>query len=87
MILYPAYAGAANWESYVEAMRKTANYFSIPCLDLSSEMGISIYSDTQCLYWRGNYGQFCDRNPHPTQECADVIAECVSNYIYSHFSQ
>lgn len=86
MLIYPTYVGKATFPSFTNAMKEVAEYYSIPVLDLSKEMGINIFSDVDCEYWDGIYSSPASRNAHPTQLCAEIIANTVVNYISRMFS-
>lgn len=90
IMLYPTYVGAGKypelkWDAYAQAIKDVAEYYSVSVLDLSKEMGVNIYSDTDCQYWIGNIDNPAGRNPHPTQLGADVIARTVANFIQRKF--
>lgn len=84
-IIYPHYDGLDNWNLWVNAMKEVSEYYSIPICDLSKELGVSPYMDTNFEYWREESGKPGKHNAHPTQLCADQIAKCISNFINRMF--
>lgn len=85
-MLYPQYESsyaAARYINFRQALIEVANYYSIPILDLSHEMGVSCYADSEYKYWANTTE---GHSPHLTQLGADVVAPVVASFINSHFS-
>lgn len=85
MIGYPHWdRTTVNLSAYINAMKDVCNYYSIPFLALSDVLGMSVYADTDYIYWNqaGN-----THSAHPTQICADLIANAVTAFICRMFQQ
>ena len=88
-MIYPYYDAKPNWEQWTTAMREVAEYYSIPVLDLSKELGINPHMDINFEYWREEGAQTGNgqgkHNAHPTQITHDMIAKVIAAYIKSHY--
>lgn len=85
VLTYPQYdylskiRSDVTFEQWTDAIKEVAKYYSIPVCDLYNNLGISPYMDDNFEYWRVFQTHY--HNPHPTQLCADIIADYVSNWI------
>ena len=84
-MIYPYYDAKPNWEQWTTAMREVAEYYSIPVLDLSKELGINPHMDVNFEYWREEGRGTGKHNAHPTQLTHDMMAKVVAAYIKSHY--
>ena len=88
-MIYPYYDVKPNWELWTAAMREVAEYYSIPILDFSNELGINPHMDINFEYWREEGAQTGNgqgkHNAHPTQLTHDMMAKVVAAYIKSHY--
>ena len=82
-IIYPYYDVKPNWETWTSAMQEVAEYYSIPVLDLSKELGINPHMDTNFEYWREEGAG--KHNAHPTQITHDMMAKVVAAYVKAHY--
>ena len=71
------------WNDFLKAIDDVCNKHGIPVCDMSKEVGISAYSDTDYYYWKQQNGY---HDAHPKQVGADVIAKYVANWIRNHYS-
>jgi hypothetical protein len=88
-MIYPYYDVKPNWEKWTAAMQEVAEYYSIPILDFSKELGINPHMDINFEYWREEGAQTGNgqgkHNAHPTQLTHDMMAKVVAAYIKSHY--
>ena len=84
-MIYPYYDVKANWEKWTAAMQEVAEYYSIPILDFSKELGINPHMDVNFEYWREEGRGTGKHNAHPTQITHDMMAKVVAAYIKSHY--
>lgn len=84
-MIYPYYDVKPNWEQWTTAMREVAEYYSIPVLDLSKELGINPHMDINFEYWREEGRGTGKHNAHPTQLTHDMMAKVVAAYVKSHY--
>ena len=73
-----------TWQSFVQAQREVAEYYSIPICYLSKELGITPQMDTNYEYW-GEWTPAGTHSPHPKQSAHDAIARVVASWIKAHF--
>ena len=84
-MIYPYYDVKPNWELWTAAMQEVAEYYSIPILDFSKELGINPHMDVNFEYWREEGRGTGKHNAHPTQLTHDMMAKVVAAYIKSHY--
>lgn len=84
-MIYPYYDVKPNWEQWTAAMQEVAEYYSIPILDFSKELGINPHMDVNFEYWREEGRGTGKHNAHPTQLTHDMMAKVVAAYIKSHY--
>lgn len=84
-MIYPYYDVKPNWEKWTAAMQEVAEYYSIPILDFSKELGINPHMDVNFEYWREEGRGTGKHNAHPTQLTHDMMAKVVAAYIKSHY--
>ena len=84
-MIYPYYDAKSNWEKWTAAMQEVAEYYSIPVLDLSKELGINPHMDTNFEYWREEGAHTGKHNAHPTQPTHDMMAKVIAAYVKSHY--
>lgn len=88
-MIYPYYDVKPNWEKWTAAMQEVAEYYSIPILDFSKELGINPHMDVNFEYWREEGAQTGNgqgkHNAHPTQLTHDMMAKVIAAYIKSHY--
>lgn len=72
-----------TWNDFLKAIDDVCNRYGIPVCDMSKEVGISAYSDTDYYYWNAQNGY---HDAHPKQVGADVIAKYVANWLRNNFS-
>lgn len=84
-MIYPYYDVKPNWEKWTAAMQEVAEYYSIPILDFSKELGINPHMDVNFEYWREEGSGTGKHNAHPTQLTHDMMAKVVAAYIKSHY--
>lgn len=84
-MIYPYYDVKPNWEKWTAAMQEVAEYYSIPILDFSKELGINPHMDVNFEYWREEGRGTGKHNAHPTQITHDMMAKVVAAYIKSHY--
>lgn len=84
-MIYPYYDVKPNWEKWTAAMQEVAEYYSIPILDFSKELGINPHMDINFEYWREEERGTGKHNAHPTQLTHDMMAKVVAAYIKSHY--
>lgn len=84
-MIYPYYDVKPNWEKWTTAMQEVAEYYSIPILDFSKELGINPHMDVNFEYWREEGRGTGKHNAHPTQLTHDMMAKVVAAYIKSHY--
>ena len=84
-MIYPYYDVKPNWELWTAAMQEVAEYYSIPILDFSKELGINPHMDINFEYWREEGRGTGKHNAHPTQLTHDMMAKVVAAYIKSHY--
>lgn len=84
-MIYPYYDVKPNWENWTVAMQEVAEYYSIPILDFSKELGINPHMDVNFEYWREEGSGTGKHNAHPTQLTHDMMAKVVAAYIKSHY--
>ena len=72
-----------TWYDFLKAIDDVCGRYGIPVCNMSKEVGISAYSDTDYYYWNAQNGY---HDAHPKQEAADVIAKYVANWIRNHYS-
>ena len=84
-MIYPYYDVKPNWEKWTAAMQEVAEYYSIPILDFSKELGINPHMDVNFEYWREEGSGTGKHNAHPTQLTHDMMTKVVAAYIKSHY--
>lgn len=84
-MIYPYYDVKPNWEKWTAAMQEVAEYYSIPILDFSKELGINPHMDINFEYWRKEEHETGKHNAHPTQLTHDMMAKVVAAYVKSHY--
>lgn len=84
-MIYPYYDVKPNWEKWTTAMQEVAEYYSIPILDFSKELGINPHMDVNFEYWREEGRGTGKHNAHPTQLTHDMMAKVVAAYVKSHY--
>lgn len=84
-MIYPYYDVKPNWEKWTAAMQEVAEYYSIPILDFSKELGINPHMDVNFEYWREEGRGTGKHNAHPTQLTHDMMAKVIAAYIKSHY--
>lgn len=84
-MIYPYYDVKPNWEKWTAAMQEVAEYYSIPILDFSKELGINPHMDVNFEYWREEGSGTGKHNAHPTQLTHDMMAKVVAAYVKSHY--
>lgn len=84
-MIYPYYDVKPNWELWTAAMQEVAEYYSIPILDFSKELGINPHMDVNFEYWREEGRGTGKHNAHPTQLTHDMMAKVIAAYIKSHY--
>ena len=84
-MIYPYYDAKPNWEQWTAAMQEVAEYYSIPILDFSKELGINPHMDVNFEYWREEGRGTGKHNAHPTQLTHDMMAKVVAAYVKSHY--
>lgn len=72
-----------EWNDFLRAIDDVCGKYGIPVCDMSKEVGISAYSDTDYYYWNAQNGY---HDAHPKQVGADVIAKYVANWLRNNFS-
>ena len=72
-----------TWQDFLEAIDEVCGQYGIPVCNMSKEVGISAYSDTDYYYWNKQNGY---HDAHPKQVAADVIAKYVANWLRNHYS-
>lgn len=72
-----------TWNDFLRAIDDVCGKYGIPVCDMSKEVGISAYSDTDYYYWNAQNGY---HDAHPKQVGADVIAKYVANWLRNNFS-
>lgn len=84
-MIYPYYDVKPNWEKWTAAMQEVAEYYSIPILYFSKELGINPHMDVNFEYWREEGSGTGKHNAHPTQLTHDMMTKVVAAYIKSHY--
>lgn len=74
------------WSVWVKAIREVAEYYAIPILDFSKELGIDPHLDTEFVYWRRLAGTTDGtHDAHPTQITHNMMGKVVAAYVKSHY--
>ena len=74
------------WSVWVKAIREVAEYYAIPILDFSKELGIDPHLDTEFIYWRRMAGTTDGtHDAHPTQITHNMMGKVVAAYVKSHY--
>lgn len=74
------------WSVWVKAIREVAEYYAIPILDFSKELGIDPHLDTEFIYWRRLAGTTDGtHDAHPTQITHNMMGKVVAAYVKSHY--
>ena len=74
------------WSVWVKAIREVAEYYAIPILDFSKELGIDPHFDTEYIYWRKMAGTTDGtHDAHPTQITHNMMGKVVAAYVKSHY--
>ena len=72
-----------TWQDFLKAIDDVCGKYGIPVCNMSKEVGISAYSDTDYYYWNKQNGY---HDAHPKQVTADVIAKYVANWLRNTYS-
>ena len=79
-------AGTPTWDVWTKAIREVAEYYAIPILDFSKELGIDPHLDTEFIYWRRLAGTTDGtHDAHPTQITHNMMGKVVAAYVKSHY--
>lgn len=79
-------AGTPTWDVWTKAIREVAEYYAIPILDFSKELGIDPHFDTEYIYWRKMAGTTDGtHDAHPTQITHNMMGKVVAAYVKSHY--
>ena len=79
-------AGTPTWDVWTKAIREVAEYYAIPILDFSKELGIDPHLDTEFIYWRRMAGTTDGtHDAHPTQITHNMMGKVVAAYVKSHY--
>lgn len=79
-------AGTPTWDVWTKAIREVAEYYAIPILDFSKELGIDPHLDTEYIYWRKMAGTTDGtHDAHPTQITHNMMGKVVAAYVKSHY--
>lgn len=79
-------ANTPTWDVWTKAIREVAEYYAIPILDFSKELGIDPHIDTEFIYWRRMAGTTDGtHDAHPTQITHNMMGKVVAAYVKSHY--